>query len=63
LGKVIKLFSIEQIIVVMIWEKVGESRRRWESLGEGGRVSEKVGGGRVFVNSFWRAFAKRPYIM
>jgi len=30
LGKVIKLFSIEQIIVVMIWEKLGEAGRSWE---------------------------------
>jgi len=57
LGKVIKLFSIEQIIVVMIWEKVGEGGEIWEKLGEARRSWEKLGGERVFANSFWGAFA------
>jgi len=41
-------------------EKLGKSQRSWEKLGESWRVSK---GGRAFANSFWGAFAKRPYIM
>jgi len=43
-----------------ISEKLGKSQRSWEKLGESWRVSK---GGRAFANSFWGAFAKRPYIM
>jgi len=60
LGKVIKLFSIEQIIVS---NDLGEAGRNSEKLGESWGILENLGGGRAFVNSFWGAFAKRPYIM
>ena len=42
---------MSKLLLVMIWEKLGETRRSWE----------KLGGGRAFANSFWGAFAKRPY--
>jgi len=60
LGKVIKLFSIEQIIVS---NDLGVLEKISEKLGEARKISENLGGGRAFVNSFWGAFAKRPYIM
>ena len=42
---------MSKLLLVMIWEKLGGSGRSWE----------KLGGGRAFANSFWGAFAKRPY--
>lgn len=42
---------MSKLLLVMIWEFWGKSLRSWE----------KLGGGRVFANSFLGAFAKRPY--